>query len=154
MSTDGVTLLAVLLIAAFAIERVAAGILFLLALFRILPDPELSEDPARRAAERRKWTLCHFFVSGAMVIVVLIYLGEYRFLDALGIGGGSGSPRLPLWLDRALLGVVLVGGSEQMSSFLKIVGGPSAGGQASGTQMVEVSGKLTLEDGAGKKESH
>src|SRR5258708_15953880 len=154
MSTDGVTLLAVLLIAAFAIERIAAGILFLLTFFHVLSDPELSENAVQRATERRKWALWHFLVSAAMVIVVLFYLGgEYRFLDALGIGGGSGSSHLPVWLDRMLLGVVLVGGSEQMSSFLKMVGAPSVGSQASGAQAVEVSGKLTLDDGSAKKET-
>src|SRR5258708_79778 len=153
MSTDGVTLLAVLLIAAFAIERIAAGILFLLTLFHVLPDPELTENAEKRATERRKLTLCHFLVSAAMVIFVLFYLGEYRFLDALGLGGGASSSHLPLWLDRVLLGVVLVGGSEQMSSFLKMVGAPTEGSQASGAQVVEVSGKLTVDDGSAKKET-
>ena len=153
MSTDGVTFVAVLLIAAFAIERVAAGILFLLTVFHVLSDPELIENAVQRATERRKSTLWHFLISTAMVIVVLFSIGEYRFLDALGLGGGAGSSHLPLWLDRVLLGVVLVGGSEQMSSFLKMVGAPSAGSQASGAQAVEVSGKLTLDDGSAKKET-
>jgi len=150
MPTEGVTLLAVLLIAAFTIERIAAGIIFVLTLLHILPDPELSEDATKRALAKKKCTLYHFLVSSLFVIPVLFYSGEFRFLDALGLGSRTDLARFPLWLDHALLGVVLIGGSEQMSAFLKMVGSPATGSRG-GAQPVEVSGRLTLDETPDKK---
>ena len=44
MATDGINLLTMLLIAAFAIDRVSAGILFLLEMVGALADPDACEE--------------------------------------------------------------------------------------------------------------
>jgi hypothetical protein len=150
MPTEGITLLAVLLIAAFVVERITAGVMFVLTLLHILPDPDVVEDPVKRARARKRCTLYHFLLSSLFVIPVLLSSGEFRFLDALGLGGRSDLGRFPLWLDHAVLGIVLIGGSEQMSAFLKMVGSPAGAGQG-GSQPVEVSGRLMLDESPGKK---
>ena len=151
MATDGINLLTILLIAAFAIERVSAGILFLLQLFHVIGDPDSVEDAAQRAHAKRKYMLYHFAVSGILVIFVLLYVGDFRFLDALGLGNRADLSRVPIFVDHLLLAVVLVGGAEQMSAFLKIVGAPGGRTRETGAQPVEVSGKLTLEESSAKK---
>ncbi len=151
MATDGINLLTILLIAAFAIERVSAGILFLLQLFHLISDPDLVEGAAQQAHSKRKYALYHFLVSGALVLLVLLYLGDFRFLDALGLGNRTDLSRVPLLLDRLLLAVVLVGGTERMSAFLKMIGAPGGGTPESRTQPVEVTGKLTVEETSARK---
>ena len=151
MTTDGINLLTILLIAAFAIERVSAGILFLLQLFHLIGDPDLIEGGAQRAHAKRRYTLCHFAVSAILVIFVLLYVGDFRFLDALGLGNRADLSRVPIFVDHLLLAVVLIGGAEQMSAFLKMVGTPGGTTRATGAQPVEVSGKLTLEESSAKK---
>jgi hypothetical protein len=151
MATDGINLLTILLIAAFAIERVSAGILFLLQLFHLIGDPNSVEDAAQREHAKRKYTLYHFAVSGILVIFVLLYVGDFRFLDALGLGNRADLSRVPIFVDHLLLAVVLVGGAEQMSAFLKMVGAPSGSPRETGAQPVEVSGKLIIEEFSAKK---
>ena len=151
MAADGINLLTILLIAAFAIERVSAGILFLLQLFHLIGDPDSVEDAAQRAHTKRKYTFYHFAVSSILVIFVLLYVGDFRFLDALGLGNRADLSRVPIFVDHLLLAVVLVGGAEQMSAFLKMVGAPGASTRETAAQPVEVSGKLTLEKFSPKK---
>jgi hypothetical protein len=151
MPSDGISLLTMLLVAAFAIERIGAGILFLLGMLNLLADPEAYPDPVKRAAVKRKYVFYHFLVSAALVILVLLYVGDFRFLDALGLGNRADLSRVPPWLDHLLLGVVLIGGAEQMSAFLKMVGAPASGAGDVKAQSVEVSGKLTLEEPPARK---
>jgi hypothetical protein len=129
---------------------VSAGILFLLEMVGALADPDACEEGVKRARARKRQTLCHFVVAGFLVVVVLFYVGDFRFLDALGLGNRTDLSRLPVWLDHLLLAVVLLGGAEQMSAFLKMVGAPGGSTRGEGAQPVEVSGKLTLEEPAGK----
>lgn len=150
MPSDGISLLTMLLIAAFAIERVGAGILFLLGMFEIIADPDSFEDATKRAFAKRKYTLYHFLVSAFLVILVLIYVRDFRFLDALGLGNRADVGPVSSWLDHLLLGVVLVGGAEQMSAFLKMVGAPGASARDSRTKAVEISGKLRFEEPSAK----
>jgi len=151
MASDGINLLTMLLIAAFAVDRVSAGILFLLEIVGVLSDPDGLEEGVNRVRAKKRFTLLHFVVSGFLVILVLFYVGDFRFLDALGLGNRADLSRVPLWLDHLLLAVVLVGGAEQMSAFLKMVGAPGGSARGEGAQPVEVSGKLTLEEPTGKK---
>src|SRR5260370_27973015 len=151
MTRDGINLLTMLLIAAFAIERVSAGILFLLQLFHLIGDPDLIEGGAQRAHAKRRYTLCHFAVSAILVIFVLLYVGDFRFLDALGLGNRADLSRVPIFVDHLLLAVVLIGGAEQMSAFLKMVGAPGGSTRETGAQPLEVSGKLTIEESSAKK---
>ena len=151
MASDGINLLTMLLIAAFAVDRVSAGILFLLEIVGVLSDPDGLEEGVNRVRAKKRFTLLHFVVSGFLVILVLFYVGDFRFLDALGLGNRADLSRVPLWLDHLLLAVVLVGGAEQMSAFLKMVGAPGGSTRGEGAQPVEVSGKLVLEEPTGKK---
>jgi hypothetical protein len=139
--SEGINVLAMLLIAAFAIERITSGILFLLEFFHVLPDPESFEKPQRERLKRKR-ALWSFLISAGLTVLLLLYIpSEFGFVNALGVGTG-----IPPLLDRILLGVVLLGGSERMSVFLKMVGAPGGDAGSGGAQAVEVSGKLTLED--------
>jgi hypothetical protein len=130
---------------------VSAGILFLLQLFRLIGDPDLIEQAAERAHAKRRHTFYHLAISGVLVLFGVFYMGDFRFLDALGLGNRADLSRVPVFVDHLLLAVVLVGGAEQMSAFLKMVGVPGGTTREPGAQPVEVSGKLTLEESSAKK---
>src|SRR5258708_33754572 len=104
MASDGISFLTMLLIAAFAIERIGAGILFLLGISNIIADPDSFEDATKQALAKKKYALYHFLVSAFLVILVLIYVRDFSFLDALGLGNRTDLGRLPPLLDHLLLG--------------------------------------------------
>jgi len=142
MPLDGVSALALLLLSAFVIERVVSGVLFVLPSFGVLPDPAQVEDAAARAALERKYTYWRFFLSGALVALILWQWKSLRILALFS----QLSDAVPGWLDPAVTWVVLMGGAERIGAFVKL---PAGGGAAEKReeQPIEVRGRLTLDDG-------
>jgi hypothetical protein len=137
MRHDGVSVTAMLALAAFAVERVTTGILFLLSFWGLwraqFPDPDALTDPEKIARARRKSKLAYFVLAGALVLVVA-RSPEIRILHALNLEG-------PALLDIALTCLVLVAGSDRIGEFLKGEGGS---GVEKASKPVEIVGRVQL----------
>jgi hypothetical protein len=129
---DGVSAIALILIASFAIDRVVTAILFLLNWAGWVPDPTVDE---------RKYKLIYFLLGGLLGIFVLAHFGKVRVMTALGI------PIDP-YLDTALTGIVLVGGADRIAGLLKA---PGVEPPREHPQPMVISGKLVLEETAAQK---
>src|SRR5436190_13616520 len=140
---DGISVIALIIVVSFAIDRIVRGIFFLLSYVgpwaRAFPEPEFSKTkPSPRAERNRK--LIYFVLSGALGIIALAWFGRIRILAALGFT--SVSP----WLDVIVTGLILVGGAERTEQILRGVGGghPSAASETS--KPLEITGKLIIDD--------
>ena len=148
MKIDGVSAIAIILIASFAIDRVTRGALFLLsfvpAVSGRLPDPGLLEGPARVLAERNQ-KLAYFVLAGPLGVVVMCGYGKLRIFSAAGF------TQIPVWLDTLATGLVLVGGADRVAALLG-ASGPLGGAGRSDPQPLQISGKITLEEPSRKAE--
>jgi hypothetical protein len=162
MKGDPVNVLVLILVASFAIDRIVTGILFLLsfssAWTRRFPEAALLDEGAARKQAEKKQKLIYFVLAGVLGIVMLAGFGNIRLLDALGVQPPKPAPdpdspgfatSLFQWLDKILTGLILMGGAERISKVLKEHGLPGAEKPAS--RPIEITGKLILEDEAGKK---
>lgn len=147
MRMDGVTLLAVIVIGSFAIERISKAILFLLSLSaawrRRFPDPALSTDPAARADAERKHLFIYYTVAGVLGLLVLAGYGNVRILHAVGIETNP-------YFDAILTGLILVGGADRVGDLVKVPG--SRGSERPPDRPVQITGTLVLQEGATKKD--
>ena len=150
---DGVTALALILIASFAIDRIVTGVLFLLSFSRPwsrhFPDPaSLNVDTARSKAEKKQ-KLVYFILAGIFGIVVLAWLGDIRIFSA--VVKSAKDPSLPMvdpTLDRIITGLVLAAGADRLAQVLKMPGSPA--GEKVDQKPIQVTGKLTIEDEAAR----
>jgi len=143
---DGVTAVALVLIASFVIDRSANGVLFLLSLVpvfcRRFPEPITKADPVERTMAEKKRKLAYFLIAGALGIGVVAWFGNVRLLYAM-----LGDQVNPL-LDTVVTGLAIVAGGERLAVSLKFPG--AAGTEESTTRPVEINGKLVLERPAGE----
>jgi hypothetical protein len=150
---DGLSAVAVLLIGAFAVDRIVSAIVFLLefvpAWTNAFPDPlgEIEGAPRRRAERRRKmfyFTLAAIFSAGVIVV-----LSGVRTVDASGAAGSGILYALGFkqhWIDIALTMLILMGGAERISEVLKGVDASKV--TAEKPAPIEITGKLTLDEGS------
>lgn len=142
---DGLTAIAVILIAAFAIDRIATGILFGLSYLgpwvRTFPDPLSVADGNERRMAEKKQKLAYFVLAGIFAIVVLAGFGNLRIFTQLGF-------KMNAFLDVIVTGLIMVGGSDRIAAILKLSGGPGADQPTS--RPIEITGKLVLEEGASR----
>jgi hypothetical protein len=140
MRHDGVSVTAMLALAAFAVERVTTGILFLLSFWKpwqaSFPDPDDPDDPGKSARARRKHKVAYFVLAGALVLVVVGLSPQIRILNALDM-------QAPPVLDVGLTCLVLVAGSDRIGEFLKGDGGASV---EKSSKPVEIVGRVQLID--------
>ena len=142
MKLDGVTAIALILIASFAIDRIVTATMFLLS-FAIPPlDPGSIESPGARMRAEKLYKLVYVTAAAVLAVGVVAYYGGVRILSALGI------PADPV-LDTILTGIVLVGGSDRIAALLKIPG--ASEGERAAPPPIQITGKLTLEDGTTAK---
>src|SRR5262249_48786839 len=171
---DGVSAIALVLIAAFAIDRVVNGLLFLLGFnkkwTRWCPDPKLIDETAPRIAAERRQKLVYFILAGFFGMIVLAGLGHVRILTAMGLrpepaivasltptsAGASPSPSpapgsevrlsqsLFSFLDVVFTGLLLMGGADTISRVLRLPG--VSGMESPSPRPIEITGKLTLEE--------
>jgi len=141
---DGVSAIAVVLIASFAVDRIATAILFLLAYAkgwrRRFPDPALQAEgePREKAASNLK--LAYFCIGAVLAIFLLAGFGKIRIMAALGFPTSN-------YLDIVVTGLILIGGADRVAELLK-TGAP--GEAKSEPKPITITGKLVLEDGHGK----
>jgi hypothetical protein len=142
---DGITALAAILIASFAIERITKFVLFLLSLTpagkRFAPDPvELPEGPARLAASRKR-DVAYYCIASFLGTVIIAWYGKVRVLNAIGFDGA------PPWLDILFTGLLLTAGSDRIAALVKMPDALGAKGTAaSHEQPLQITGTLVLQD--------
>lgn len=138
MRHDGVSVTAMMALAAFAVERVTTGILFLLSFWTRwqaeFPDPNTLADEGKSLQAKRKNKLAYFILAGALVFLVVFWSPEIRILNALSL-------EAPQVLDIALTCLVLVAGSDRIGDFLK--GGGGVGAETS-SKPIEIAGRVQL----------
>jgi len=154
MPLDGVSVVALLLLAAFVIERVVSAVLFVLPTVGIcLEATQIEVVPSQTEAERQRHELwlkqrerrrqrtiayLRFFLSGAFAAAIIWQYPTLQVLHLFGLKPAN-------WLDWLVTGVVLLGGAERIAAFVKP---PQAVPQGKAKEPpVEVTGTLTLEDG-------
>src|ERR1043166_8062766 len=159
MTLDGVSAIALVAIASFAIDRIVNGLLFLLSFNKKwaqwFPEPKLIDDPAARFAAEKRQKLIYFALAGFFGIIVLAGLGHVRILAAMGVyseqpATGTAAPAAKVsqffyaLLDVAFTGLLLMGGADSIGRLLKLPGAP--GIEKPPPRPIEITGKLTLEE--------
>ena len=152
---DGVSVLALILIVSFVIDRMVTGLLFLLSFANVAPDVESISDPFERNRAKRRNKVLYFSLAGILAILVLAGHRELRILEALGVGAGEPIiPGLGFWnaelLDALVTGIALVGGAERIAE-LQGMAGKSTEAEKEAPPPIEVTGTLTVAEGAQKK---
>jgi hypothetical protein len=142
MKLDGVTAIALILIASFAIDRIVTATMFLLS-FLIPPlDPGSIEGLGARARAEKLYKLVYVTTAAVLAVGVVAHYGGVRILAALGMAPDP-------WLDTILTGIVLVGGSDRIAALLKLPG--ASDGERAAPPPIQITGRLTLEDGTTAK---
>jgi hypothetical protein len=147
MRIDGVSLLVLILLASFAVDRVVRGTLFLLGFLpfwrRLVPDPS---DPATGYQAAQTHRLVYALMAGGLAIVMLSWLGKVRVLAALGF------TQVDPLIDTLFTGLLVMGGADRTEAILQKLGAGSAAGPAPAATPVEITGHLRIEDsGKGEK---
>jgi hypothetical protein len=136
MKIDGVTAVALVLIASFAIDRIVTAVLFLATLTRILHEP-----PPGDAHAQQMHKLAYFVLAGILGVVVLAFYGNVRILQAMGLQNIN-----PV-VDAIVTGLLLMGGAERLSGIVQ----PGAAEKPEPKPVpIVVTGTLTLVDGAAR----
>lgn len=141
MKIDGVTAVALVLLASFAIDRIVTAILFLASFARGGSDPAQHGPGPQSARAERLHKLAYFVLAGMLSVVVLAF-GNIRILRVMGVTDANP------WLDAFLTGLLLIGGAERLSGFLHPAGESST--ESSEQKPIQVTGTLTIEDASGK----
>ncbi|MGH7768670.1 MAG: hypothetical protein ACREQP_14555 [Candidatus Binatia bacterium] len=140
MKIDGISAIAVILIASFGIDRIVTGMLFLASFCppwtRLFPDPELIQEKAGRAAAAKKAKLIYFLMAGVLAFFVA-WLGEVRIFRAMGFTQTNAI------LDALMTGLILIAGADRIAEALKFPGFWS--GEKSSAKPLEITGRLILE---------
>jgi hypothetical protein len=140
---DGVSAIAVVLIASFAVDRIVTAILFLLAYNgrwkRRFPEPDLQPEGAARGSAARNLKLAYFCIGAILAIPLIAGFGKIRIRAALGFPTNR-------FLDIVVTGLVLIGGSDRVAELLKLGG---SGEGKSEAKPITITGKLVLEDAHG-----
>jgi hypothetical protein len=142
MNHDGVTTATMLLLAAFAVDRVASAVTFVV--FRP-KKARPSQDAEATAWSQKLW---YFVVAAILAVAILAATSKVRLLGAMGIVYDT-SPALDKFVDVMLTFMVLVGGAERISALLKAPAPASAPAEP-----LEVRGTITLADSQPALRSH
>jgi len=143
MRLDGISTVTAIGVASFAIDRIVTAAMFLLSMVGLASEPGTA--PAQTLADRRS-RLLYYLLSSALVGLFLRSYPEVGILSTLGLVPTSGM-QLGL-VDRFLTFIVLVGGADRISAFMKP--GKDAPDEAR-PRPLEVTGRLILEEPAAKK---
>jgi len=134
---DGVSAMALVLIASFAIDRIARGLLFALAFWpRWLARFPDAEDAATPADGKRRSHLAYLVIAAVLSTVVLAGYGGIRIFAALGFSDIN-----PI-LDALITGLILVGGADRTEAILKRFAGGEGAGASGGP--LQISGTIVL----------
>lgn len=140
---ETISVAAMVVVAAFAIERVSTALFFLLSFVpqwnEAMPDPAIEAEPTRQATLRRRAQLAVAIVTGALALLV-VWQFDIRILHELRV------PNAPDTLDRLFSAVVLMGGSAQIGELLR--GSKGTAIPAKPPEPIRVTGTLILEEPA------
>jgi len=138
LKADGVNVIAALIIAAFAIDRIVAGLLFLIGFCgkraQAISDPAFGSDP--ESARFRQFV--YFLMAAVLCAAVLIELPGFRVLSGLGYPANS-------TLDTLITALIMLGGADRMSDLVGKL--PEAAQAPPAQKPLEVTGKVVLEEG-------
>lgn len=112
MNHDGVATATALLLAAFAVERVASAVTF------VLSRPK-GENATQAQLDTWNHKLQYFIVAGIVAIFILALAKNVRVMTMLGLIDDK-PDFFDNALDAALTFMVLVGGAERLSSLFKV----------------------------------
>ena len=137
----GISVAVMILIAAFAIERIGGALLFLLSYVpswnEFLPDVRLAEGQAHQIELERRHKLVSVFIASALAVPIVWMFG----IEILKNLGAQDIP--PLW-DRLFSVVVLVAGSDQIRALVK--GGEGTHASPPPSDPIHVTGSLILHE--------
>ena len=145
MEFDPMRTIALILIGSFAIDRIVAGLFFLLSYssdLRTSLDPSAVIDPGEQAEAMRNYRLLYAIFGGYLGTVVMAGYMHIRLFASTAVPGSEVIGEYPL-LDIFLTGLVLLGGADRLAEVLRMLGGSGAPGQKEGP--LEIKGKLVLE---------
>ena len=128
---DGIGVLALVLIASFAVDRIVSGILYFVPFAR----PKPGEPPTM--VQR----IIYFTLAGIVGGGVLAYWGEIRIFHALGF------TTIKDLLDTVLTGLIFMAGADCVGAFFRRRA--AAGVQPAG-KPVRITGTLMVDDEQGK----
>lgn len=140
---DAGLLIAMIVVASFVIDRIAAATFFLLSFSsawdRWFPDPRfITEERAKAAAERRLKLIYYCFVGALALIITQAW--DMRILSQLKLPAGSP------FVDWLFTAIVLMGGSGQIAELLRA---PHTGKlPAQAPEPLKIAGSITLHDAA------
>jgi hypothetical protein len=148
---DGISAIAAILIASFAIDRVTSGLLAFAAYLR-RRKPSVLRAGTREAfdalvEDERDSRVPYFVIAGVLGAVVLGWFGQVRVLGALGFLAVNP------YLDALITGLVLMIGADRASDLLKRLDVPMGDSMKKSSAPIEVTGKLVLENPEGKSNS-
>ena len=137
---DGMTLAAMIVVASFAIDRIAAATFFLLSFSKTwdnwFPDSRFVAGDREKAAAERKLKLVYYCFVGVLALVVTA-AWDMRILTQLKLPASD-------TLDWLFTAIVLTGGSGQIAALL----GGSGKSPPPEKEPVKISGSITLHDSA------
>lgn len=143
-SIGGVSVLVLVVVLSFAVDRVVRALLFGLDFVPIwkrwFPSSTVTKDPSAREAAERRRSLLYFLCAGSLAIGVVVLYGDIRVIKALGYEATG-------LLDAAVTTIILMGGSELLGKLLHISG--IGGGSPASSQPLEVKGTLVLKSASG-----
>lgn len=142
--TDGMSVMAVMLIAAFASDSVVRAAMFLLAFnpgwARAFAAPDRVSDPNLRASAERRQKLVYLLGAGVFAVVLLVGYKQLRLLQAFDVGA-------PPVIDAVVTALVLVGGADRVGQILNLSESPAP---EAATQSLEITGTLVLDERGGQ----
>lgn len=161
---DGVSALAALVIAAFAVDRFATACMFVLSLIPAFRDSFPSPGDAVSAASEshsedkqefgRRINRVAYFSFALLAAVFVVWVGQMGILEVLGfkeaaVGAGSGAAGIAQVgsnhhiFDMALTVLILTAGADRVAGLLQL-SGASVGGSAE-AKPIEITGTLTID---------
>ena len=142
MDPKWITVVAMMVIGSFAIDRIVSALLF--PFFREPPAPPKQTDDEilreRQTKYEREWNYkrLYFIMSGVLAIILLVCWDKMRVLEGLGY-----PPEPNKILDFLLTGIVLVGGADRLSGVKPGEASPAAEPEP---KPLKVTGQITLVD--------
>lgn len=141
----GISVAVMIVIAAFAIERISGALLFLLAYVpawnEFMPDTRLAAGEPERIKLEQRHKLASVLIAGALALFIV-----WRF--KIGVLASLGLQVEFLW-DALFTAVVLIAGSDQIRGLIK--GGEGARAAPPPPEPIHVTGSLILRDPADAK---
>jgi hypothetical protein len=121
LAHDAVSVTAILVLAAFALDRITKGVFFLLSFVppwkARFPEPSMVSGAQAKYEAARSRRLLYFVFCGLLACVVVGLSSDFRVLSAMDISG-------PSWLDVFLTWLVLVAGSDRIKGLTPDRHGP------------------------------